>query len=88
MVFLLLQILSFTIDECSCAGIQNQYNEGDICTVYSGYYDDWRNGMWCNVNTTLCTDARQHPSISLPGFGASRDACNSGSRMFYPIKMI
>ena len=65
-------------EKCICAGIDNQYNEGGKCTLYSEYTDEWRNGMWCNVNMSLCPDAWEHPSKSLPGYGASRAACQPG----------
>ena len=65
-------------EQCFCAGVGNQYNEGDVCALYRGYSDEWRNGMWCNVNTSFCSDARAHQSKSLPGYGASRKACRPG----------
>ena len=75
-------------EPCVCAGIANKYNEGESCAIYRGYHDEWRNGMWCNVNTSFCTDAREHPSNSLPGYGASRAACNPGMKFIADITQI
>ena len=72
---------------CKCAGMssKNKYGKdlfGSECNEYKhkdvGVRDVWYSGRWCYVETSTCTDAREHPSTTLPGYGASRLACKSG----------
>ena len=63
---------------CTCAGVNNQHNEGAECKQYRGYSDEWYNGLWCYASTAVCSDAQKHASDTLPGYGASRSACSPG----------
>ena len=70
-------------DICTCAGKKNNYGEGGECDHYTGYEDEWYNGAWCYADTATCSDAREHPAGAkheLPGYGASRLACNLGKK--------
>ena len=50
------------------------------------YHDLWRrNGLWCYADTTLCSDAREHASKLVPGYGASRKACKKNG-MYFTIR--
>ena len=69
---------SFLVDVCTCTGASNQHNEGSECEEYSGYSDEWYNGVWCYAETATCSDAKAHPSETLPGLGGSHLACRSG----------
>ena len=74
------------IDMCTCVGRSNTYNEGSECLDYSGYQDEWYNGVWCYAETATCSDARTHPSDTLPGLGASHLACDSGKLLIMSVK--
>ena len=71
-------IPNFIARKCTCAGKSNNYGEGAECKEYSGYTNDWRNGRWCYADVEACPDAKDHPSNSNPGYGASRAACLIG----------
>ena len=73
---------------CTCAGVQNEYNEGSECRVYSDYTDEWYNGEWCFANTSKCSDASEYPHNSIPGLGASRHACQSGKLCIMPVDIL
>ena len=61
-----------------CAGKSNEHGEGSECKFYSGYRDDWYNGVWCYSDVENCLDAEANPSKALPGYGGSRAACVKG----------
>ena len=65
-------------------GKENQVGDGAICNIYSGYLDEWFNGMWCYANISTCKDANEHPEDEkgLLGYGASKIACQSGRNWF------
>ena len=80
--------LTFTSDKCVCAGIKDKRKNGGTCEMKNdhSYHDLWRrNGLWCYVDTTLCSDAREHASKLLPGYGASRKACKKNG-MYFTIR--
>ena len=69
------------VDNCECIKKDNQFGEGAICSQYSGYVDDWYNGVWCYANISSCKDATEHPADEdgLKGIGASKIACQPGN---------
>ena len=71
-------ISNFLSIGCTCVGKSNGYGEGSECKFYSGYGDDWYNGVWCYSNVANCPDAKAHPSEKLLGYGSSRAACVKG----------
>ena len=61
---------------CTCAVKNNKYGEGSECNLYSGYDDEWNNGIWCYADVESCADAKEHPSNLIPGYGISKAACS------------
>ena len=68
---------------CKCAGKSNADGDGAECKLYSGYKEEWFNGIWCYVEIATCSDAREHqiPKYHfLKGrYGGSKLACASGN---------
>ena len=71
-----------------CAGKSNKHGEGSQCKEYSGYQVDWLNGQWCYADVEACSDAKDHPSKSVPGYGASRVACTMGNYIYTYLENI
>ena len=67
-------------ENCSCAGVANEWKEGAECNVYSGYEDEFMNSKWCYAETTTCPDATNatdgyESSLEEGRYGPSQSAC-------------
>ena len=78
----------YMIENCTCAGVNNTWGEGDECKVYSGYPLEFLNSKWCYAETTSCTDATSieyvtNYYVDEGRFGASHRAClkDAGKRL-------
>ena len=80
-------IFFYLTDDCACVEKENQFGEGATCQEYTGYVDEWFNGLWCYANISTCKDANEHPEKedNLKEYGASRMACHSGRKKFKKI---
>ena len=69
------------IENCTCAGINNEWGEGAECEFYSGYKQEFLNSKWCYAETTSCIDATsikqsyEYYYMDEGRFGASQKAC-------------
>ena len=63
------------LDNCKCAGITNEFEEGAECKVYHNYKDEYFNGVWCYAETEMCKEATEHNMIKSGRYGPSRSAC-------------
>ena len=73
---------------CTCAGKHNNHGEGSECNLYSGYQNAWYNGRWCYASVDTCPDAKAHPSTHVPGYGASKAACDTGKYIYICIYIL
>ena len=69
------------IENCSCAGVNNEWGEGAECKLYNGYPEEFLNSKWCYAETTSCIDATsvkrlfKNKYVDEGRFGASQRAC-------------
>ena len=65
-------------DNCTCAGVANEWGAGKECNIYSGYDDEFLDGkLWCYAETTICNDTTNTKGWELKEgrLGPSQMAC-------------
>ena len=69
------------LENCTCAGVNNQWGQGAECKLYLTPEEFHLNSKWCYAETTSCIDATivkqayKNFYIFEGRFGASQRAC-------------
>jgi len=78
------ELCGFWSENCTCAGVRNEFGHGSECKDYNGYLYPYAslNSKWCYTETTTCRDTTKveyHPIIYVNEgrFGPSQTACST-----------